>query len=313
MPKNSGAFFLLLALLLPSGVLSAQLMPGGRTVDVGRLRGDFYSQMTSKVKEVMDSWEETWRKVGEAPLQELYSEEATLLQPGGLPIRGRDELQAFAEMAFPQTSGVRTGMQELDACEGMAYISGSYAIDPVIADRGPSTGRHFTIIQQEGDDWLIRTQFFLPDSGATSFEGLLVPEALEPLTNAQVRSGRRGISRWAAYGDAEYVLMAFRDAWSRRDAADAASFFSPEAWVQLPNEEAGGYDPRPLEERLADGIAAFKNILSVEIDFERRDRLSFMLGRYHAESVEGPDRHGHFLMVLKSSGSGWKIRSLVFS
>lgn len=313
MQKQLRASLLFLAFLLPTGTLSAQLIPGGRTVDVGRLRGDFYSEMTSKVKEVLDSWQETWRKVGDSPLPELYFEEATLLQPGGLAIRGRDQLQNFSDVAFPLTSGLRIGMQDLDACEGMAYLSGFYAIDPVTADRAPSTGRHFTVIEQEGKEWLIRTQFFLPDFGAVSFPGLIEPGALDPLTNAQIRSGRKGLSRFAGYGDAEYILLAFRDAWRRGDAADAASFFSPDAWVKLPHEAAGGYDPRSLEERLAEGMARYKNLLSVAIDFDRRDRLSFTLGRYHAEGVDGPDRPGHFLMVLRHFGSGWEIRSLVFS
>jgi ketosteroid isomerase-like protein len=314
MQKTTRAWVCLLALLLPqAGVSAAQLMPGGRIVDVGRLRGDFYSQMTAKVREVMDSWQEVWRKVGDRPLQQLYSPQATLLQPGGMPLNGREEIGAFSETAFPVTSALRTGMQDLEACEGFAYLSGYYAIDPIRPDRGSSSGRHFTLIQQEGGRWLIRLQFFLPDSGAVLFPYLVIPGLMAPLTNDEIRAGPRGPSRFAAFGDAQYVLMAFRDAWKRGDAADAASFIAEDAWVQLPNETENRAGMLSLEERLKEGMDRFSEILSVELDFDRRDRLSVTFGRYHATGVGGPDKPGHFLMLLRNAGDGWLIRSLVFS
>jgi len=307
------ALLLLPALLLPHTTLSAQLMPGGRTVDVGLLRGEFYSQMVTKVNEVMDVWQGSWRKAGEVPLQDLYFGQATLLQPGGLPLNGRDEIRAFSEVAFPVTSALRTGMQDLEACEGFAYHSGYFAIDPRTADRGSNNGRHFTVIQQEGRSWLIRAQFFLPDSGTAPFPDLITPELMEPLTNRQIQAGRRGASRFAAFGDAQYLLMAFRDAWHRGDAADAASFFSEDAWVRLPHENGSLTNDLPLVDRLREGMERFGEILSVELDFDRRDRLSFTFGRYHAEGKDGSDRPGHFFMLLRNAGDGWKIRSLAFS
>jgi len=288
-------------------------MPGGRTVDVGRLRGDFYGEMAVKVREVMEAWQAVWRKVGEDSLQDLYTREATILQPGGVPLRGRPEIRELSRAASPLTSALRTGMGDLEACEGFAYLSGYYAIDPSTAERIPSTGRHFTVIQQEGGDWLIRIQFFQPDSGAAEAPALLSSELLEPLTNADVRSGPRGPSRFAAFGDAQYVLMAFRDAWKRGDAADAASFFSEEARVQLPHESGDRTGMIPLEDRLKEGMERFGEILSVELDFDRRDRLSFTFGRYHAVGADGADKPGHFFMLLKNAGDGWLIRTLVFS
>jgi len=50
------------------------------------------------------------------------------------------------------------------------------------------------------------------------------------------RAGPGGEARFAAFGDAQYVLMAFQDAWKRKDASDAAGFFAEDAWVQLPHE-----------------------------------------------------------------------------
>ena len=313
MHSERRAIWVLVALFLSPMALSAQLMPGGRTVDVAGLRGDFYNEMVAKVNEVMDSWQGSWRKVGTEPVQQLYTRDATLLQPGGVPLKGRDEIRGFSETALPQTSALRTGMGDLEACEGLAYLSGYYAIDPARGDRGSSNGRHFTVILNEGGKWLLRHQFFLPDSGAVPFPGNLSTELLEPITNDQVRAGSRGLSRFSAFGDAEYVLMAFRDAWKRGDIADAASFFAEDAWVQLPHESGNWSDVRSLEDRLKEGIDRYGEILSVELDFDRRDRLSFTFGRYHAEGVDGPDRAGHFLMVLRNAGNGWFIRSLAFS
>lgn len=301
------------ALILLPTTVQAQLMPGGRTVDVGRLRGDFYSQMVAKVTEVMDSFQGAWRTGGEVDLSDLYAPQATLLQPGGQPLKGRRGVAAFSRATGPSTSGVRTGMQDLEACEGFAYLSGYYAIDPRTADRGSSNGRHFTVIQQEGKKWLIRAQLFVPDSASAALPKLVASELQEPLTNEQIREGSRGQSRFAAFGDAQYVLMAFRDAWKRGDARDAAGFFSDEAWIQLPNETENRMGMLSLEERLREGMERFQEILSVELDFDRRDRLSFTFGRYHAQAREGQDRAGHFLMLLKNAGDGWLIRSLVFS
>jgi len=288
-------------------------MPGGQTVDVGRLRGDFYNQMVAKVTEVMNSWQAAWRTRDEDGLPKLYTRQATLLQPGGLPLKGREGVSTFSGVASPVASALRTGMQDLEACEGFAYLSGYYAIDPRMAGGTSSNGRHFTIIQQEDGKWLIRAQLFLPDSMSAVFPSLVTPDLLGPLTNDQVRDGSRGSSRFAAYGDAQYVLMAFRDAWQRGDARDAASFFSEEAWVQLPNESENRAGLLSLEDRLREGMERFGGLLSVELDFDRRDRLSFTFGRYHAEAREGEDKAGHFLMLLKNAGNGWLIRSLVFS
>jgi ketosteroid isomerase-like protein len=304
--------FLLPALFFFHHPLSAQLMPGGRTVDVGRLRGDFYSQMVEKVNEVMESWEGAWRRAGEEGIPEHYSREAMLLQPGGLPLKGRRAIEAFSEAALPQTSAIRTGMQDLEACEGFAYLSGYYAADPRTGGLGSNNGRHFTVITEEGGDWLIRAQFFLPDSGTVAFPEVISPDLLEPLTNDQVRAGRRGPSRFAAYGDAEFVLMAFRDAWHRGDVLDAFSFFAEDAWVRLPHETGNMVDNRSLLERLREGIDLYGDLLTVELDFDRRDRLSFTFGRYHAEGLDRPDRPGHFFMLLKNAGNGWQIRSLAF-
>jgi ketosteroid isomerase-like protein len=288
-------------------------MPGGRTVDVAGLRGDFYNEMVAKVNEVMGTWQGIWRGVGKESLPMVYTREATLLQPGGLPLKGREEIRGFSEVALPLTSALRTGMGDLEACEGFAYLSGYFAIDPARGDRGSSNGRHFTVIVNEGGKWLLRHQFFLPDSGAVPFSGNLPTELLDPITNDQVRAGSRGLSRFAAFGDAQYILMAFRDAWKRGDPADAASFFAEDAWVQLPHESGNWGDVRSLEDRLREGMDLYGEILSVELDFDRRDRLSFTFGRYHAEGVDDVDKPGHFLMVLRNAGNGWLIRSLVFS
>jgi ketosteroid isomerase-like protein len=303
---------LLAALLVGGGPVSAQLIPGGRPVDVGRLRGDFYNQMIAKVREVMDGWQGAWRKDDEASMGPFYTRDAFLLQPGGLPIRGREQIVAFSRDLAPETSGLRAGMQDLEACEGFAYFSGYYNIDPRTADRPPSSGRHFTVIEPEGGDWRIRFQAFLPDSGAVPLPRLLAPELLDPLTADQIRLGPRGLSRYAAFGDAQYVLLAFRDAWKRRDAADAATFFAQDAWVRLPGETSNQGGSLPLEDRLREGMARFGEILTVELDFDRRDRLSYTFGRYHAVGTDGDDRPGHFLMLLRNTGYGWLIRSLAF-
>jgi len=307
------ALSLIWALLMPLTALDAQLIPGGQPVDVGRLRGEFYDQMVEMVNEVMGSWQEAWRQAGAVPVQDSYFQDATLLQPGGLPLKGREEIEAFSEAALPVTSGFRTGMQDLEACEGFAYLSGYYAMDPKTANRGPNNGRHFTVIQQDGRRWRIRTQLFFPDSGTAPLPRLLEPELLEPLTNSQIQAGSRGESRFSAFGDAEFILLAFRDAWHRGDAADAATFFAEDAWVRLPHESAANMSDLSLEDRLKEGMERFGELLTVELDFDRRDRLSFTFGRYHAEGSDGADRPGHFIMVLRNAGSGWLIRSLAFS
>jgi len=91
-----------------------------------------------------------------------------------------------------------------------------------------------------------------------------------------------------------------------------ASFFSEDAWVQLPGETSNQGSSLPLEERLRQGMASFTEILTVELDFDRRDRLSYTFGRYHAPGIDREDQAGHYLMLLRNTGYGWFIRSLVF-
>ncbi|MFC1662038.1 DUF4440 domain-containing protein [Gemmatimonadota bacterium] len=283
-------------------------------MEVDRLKGEFYALMIEKVREVMAAWEAAWEGTGPNPLHATYSPQALLLQPGGMPLRGRDAIRGFSESALPVSREVLAGLRDLDATEGMAFFTGSYAIQPSRADRAPNTGRHFTVVALEGDDWLIRAQFLLADTASPAFPGNISAELLEPLTNDQVRSGRRGQNRIAAYGDAQFVLSVFRDAWNRRDAEDAASFFWEDAQIQLPNE-SGSAPTGPLVERLKRAYSLHSGVFSVDLDFDQRDRLSYTLGRYHAEGRAGPeqDKTGHFMLVLKHSGTEWKIRALIFS
>jgi ketosteroid isomerase-like protein len=207
----------------PAG-LGAQLMPGGQPVDVVGLRAEFYQMMVGIVRELMDAWHERWLRADGVSLGRLYTEDATLVQPGGLPLQGQQGVaELVGALSSPLTSGVRTGMRDLEASDGIAYFSGSYSIDPRTADRAPNTGRHFTVIEREGRQWLIRFQWFLPDSGSAAVPAVPTPELMEPLTLARIGEGRRGPSRLFAYSDAQYLLRVFLDSWKRRDVPDAKS------------------------------------------------------------------------------------------
>jgi hypothetical protein len=287
-------------------------MPGGPPVEVDRLRGEFYSQMIEMVRGVMMSWQEAWKDQGDTPLEDVYSSGAVMHQPGGIPLKGREALREFASTALPFSRDVTAGMYDLEATEGMAFFSGAYAIQPSRADRGPNTGTHFTVIALERDEWVIRAQFFQWDTASASFQAIMAGDAMEPLTNEDVRSARRGDIRFAAYSDAQFLMLAFRDAWSRGDALDAAGFFDDDAMVILPGD-APNRTSEPLPHRLEDAFLRYPSLLTVDLDFDQRDRLCYTFGRYHAQGRDGADKPGHFMIVLKNDGREWKVRALVFS
>ena len=112
-----------------------------------------------------------------------------------MEVRGR--IREFAESALPLISGIRSGMQDLEAVEGMAYLSGYSAIDPgrrtgLLPPVAPSPSSCRTLPS------LLPNQLRIP-APSFEFSGRGHPEiSLDPEEQTQVEATVRGQRRGQA-------------------------------------------------------------------------------------------------------------------
>jgi len=308
-----GAGRLLLATVLTLSLpapLDAQLIPGGKGVDTDLQAAQFMALVLGKVKPLMASWHDAWRGQGEASIESRYEPAAVLALPGGPILRGRESVAQFAQQARMVTGELTSSMLDFDAADGMAYHYGSWDA------RSPSSGevesgRLVTIAHSDGEEWLIRAQLFTPDTLVALLPVLQPADPLEPLTTERVGSGRSAGRQRAIHDQLVAMLATLRRAWAAGDAAAVGALLRDDALIQLPagGPAMGAVAAADLARQLPD----YRSLHTVELDFEQSGSIAYLLGRYYTERRAGPPRSGNYIIVFKNSGSGWLIRSLVFT
>ncbi|MDT8341294.1 MAG: DUF4440 domain-containing protein [Longimicrobiales bacterium] len=150
------------------------MTPGARLPARETVRAQFISDVVQGVDETRRSWMEEVQQDDLDKVMKLYTAEAVVIPPGGLPQKGTEAVRAFWEATLPRIGSVEAGMIDVDASGQMAMVAGSYSMEWRLPTGSSvrESGGLLTVYVRNGKRWLIRAQVF----------GGEIPAALEPET-----------------------------------------------------------------------------------------------------------------------------------
>ena len=137
--------------------------PGHQMRDPGAARAEFFAEVLMQVNENLANWGRAWATDLPDELVELYWEDAMLLPPGGIPLRGHDQLREYFETALPENGHIEAFMLDFDASGQMAQVFGNYMLGIQQGEEAGTqkTGPMFTVYMMRGRTWKIRSQIFI--------------------------------------------------------------------------------------------------------------------------------------------------------
>jgi hypothetical protein len=290
-------------------VAHAQLIPGGRTVDVDLQRAQFNSVMLKTIRATIDVWQLGWPIAGgRNRIVEQYSEAATLVQPGGALISGTDAIRAVTDSLRARVRSATVAFTDFEASEGIAYIYGPLTLDPRVPTLAAVNGQHLTVLKRESKGFRIRSQLLLTAKGEGGFPRLPARHPSGPLT-IQAMAHPAIVAR---YRNAHDLLNQVHVAWSNSDTTQLFSLLSENVLVQLPGQAEGVVGLLARRE-LANLLDRAGDLHLATLDYEGASRISVLVGQYYLELEAGTAATGYFAMVLAGEGNVWKVRSLVFT
>jgi uncharacterized protein (TIGR02246 family) len=156
------ACLLLLGIFTPSPTPLQAQVPGQRIASRERIRSEFMDNVLRGINRVRRDWTASVENDELDQLLSLYSDDAVLVPPDGVPRRGREEIEAFWAEFLPMAGSIQTGSSDFDASGQMAMAAGRYFMY-ARNEQGASqqlSGGLVTIYVQTGRDWHIRAQIF---------------------------------------------------------------------------------------------------------------------------------------------------------
>jgi uncharacterized protein (TIGR02246 family) len=314
----------LAAILLTAGPLinaaRAQEIPGADTEAAGHMKADHLAYVLANADTLINQWRSAWSSEAPDRIAALYAQDALLIPSGGVPILGREAIGRYFEEVLQPSGDIGISLGDVGVGEEIAYLFGDYRFVDTSDDAAAQVyGRHVTIPMRYGRDWRIRAQLLLPapksqrlSPGAATAANLepVAPDRLGPRTGQAGRS-RTGFLR-RAFSTTSAVLATWRESWRRDDVETAVEAFAQEGLLILPGEE-----PRlgraAIRSRLSDLLPAIGALHGTILDFDASGGMSYAYGRYFCQCRrdQGGDVLGHYLSVLSSEGSEWRIRALV--
>lgn len=152
---------LALSSALAVGSAAAQA-PGYQQLDNRQLMAEYRAEVLQGINQVMDRWGRAWGRDDVEEVMDLYWDNATLIPPGGRPLRGHGAIRGYFEASFPEHGTVEAFTLDFDASGGMAVVSGNYTLQ---SGGVQSSGALTTVYLQRGRTWRIRAQVFTPSAG----------------------------------------------------------------------------------------------------------------------------------------------------
>ena len=151
-----------LCALMTTAPLAAQA-PGYPQLDPRSVRAEYLAEALERVNELQQRWGESWAEDRIDELAELYWEDAMLIPPGGIPIRGREAIRAYFGEVLPDHGHIEAFMLDFDASGGMAQVFGNYLLGLHGGDGAGTqkSGPLITVYMLRGRSWRIRSQVFV--------------------------------------------------------------------------------------------------------------------------------------------------------
>ena len=137
--------------------------PGYQMLDPRSVGVEYVAEVLDRINENLADWGRAWANDLPEELVELYWEDAMLLPPGGIPLRGHDELREYFATALPEHGHIEAFMLDFDASGQMAQVFGNYMLGIQQGEEAGTqkTGPMLTIYMMRGRTWKIRSQVFI--------------------------------------------------------------------------------------------------------------------------------------------------------
>jgi ketosteroid isomerase-like protein len=149
------------ALLAASG-LRAQA-PGYQRLNPASVRAEYTAEVLDRINELLAEWGNAWATDRVDDLAELYWEDAMLLPPGRIPIRGRASIREYFVEVLPDHGHIEAFMLDFDASGGMSQVFGNFMLGIQHGEEAGTqkSGPLITVYMRRGRTWKIRSQVFV--------------------------------------------------------------------------------------------------------------------------------------------------------
>lgn len=149
--------------LVAAGAVQGQA-PGYQQLDPGSVRAEYTAEVLARINEHLAEWGDAWANDRAEELTELYWEDAILIPPGGLPLRGIEAIRDYFEESLPLHGHIEAFMLDFDASGGMSQVFGNYTLGHQAGELAgtQASGPMITVYVRRGRTWRIRSQVFLP-------------------------------------------------------------------------------------------------------------------------------------------------------
>lgn len=151
-----------LAALLVAAPLRAQA-PGYPQIDPRSVRAEYTAEVLERINDLQLEWGESWAGDRVDDLADLYWEDAIVIPPGRLPLRGREAIRAYFDEVLPEHGHIEAFMLDFDASGGMAQVFGNFMLGIQHGEEAgvQKTGPLVTVYMMRGRTWRIRSQVFV--------------------------------------------------------------------------------------------------------------------------------------------------------
>jgi ketosteroid isomerase-like protein len=136
---------------------AAAQAPGYEQIDTRSIMAEYHAEVIEQVNRVMGRWGAAWGRDDVDGVVDLYWDNAVLIPPGGVPLRGLEAIREHLTRTLPTTGRMEAFMLDFDASGGMAVVYGNYMLEDGGTQR---TGPLITVYLQRGRTWKIRSQVF---------------------------------------------------------------------------------------------------------------------------------------------------------
>jgi hypothetical protein len=297
------------ALTLLPGAARAQIMPGGKGVDVDAQQAQFNGVMVKIVRAATQAWQEAWSRPAESNVViERYHPEATVVQLGGPLVAGRETVRALTDSLRARVGAASLGFSDFEASEGIAYIYGPFSMEPRNGTSPTINGQHLTVLRREKNGFLIRSQLFLASAGAGALPLLPARHPSGPLT-VQSMANAGTVARYRSAND---LVNQLHRAWSAHDSVGIFALFSANAVLQLPGEAVAVSGAR-ARAAVHTMFQRAGELHFVTLDYDASGRLGVLVGQYYFDVPGGAGLTGYFGLVIDWHENKWQVRSLIFT
>jgi len=156
----------LLGACLATAPATAQA-PGYQQLNPGSVRAEYLAEVLDRVNDLMAEWGDAWAGDRVDDLVEQYWEDAVLIPPDHVPVRGAEEIRAYFAEVLPSHGHIEAFMLDFDASATMSQVYGNYMLGIQQGEQAGTqkSGPMVTVYLRRGRTWRIRSQVFVPPTG----------------------------------------------------------------------------------------------------------------------------------------------------